>query len=179
MKKVLLVSLLLALVMSLLLPAAAMAASPASGTFGAQGYLTGIDTGNVKPLGNSGKWLVRDRTITGQFVGGDLGSTAFTLTYDGVFELTTQEGNLVGTLSTGNSALLVTGQVAPLSFVSAPVPGGYLPVLTITGHWVGISGVKANGSFQAYMVFVPTADGHVDYIIDSGFMMTGKYNGKR
>lgn len=179
MKKVLVISLLLAMVMSMLVPAAAMAAGPASAAFGAQGYLTGIDTGSVKPLGNSGKWLVRDRTIPGQFVGGDLGSAAFTLTYGGVFELATQAGNLVGTLRTGDSVLLVTGQVAPLSFVPAPVPGGYLPALTIAGHWVGTSGVKANGTFQAYMVFVPTADGHVDYIIDSGFMMTGKYTGKR
>jgi hypothetical protein len=175
MKKILVISLLLAMVLTMILPSAAMAARPA--TFSAQGYLSGIDTGNVRQLGNSGKWLVRDRTIQGEFLAGGFGNAPFSLKYNGVFDLATQAGNLVGTLRTGSSILLVVGEVAPLTMVSV---GPYsLPMLSISGNWAGLSGVKANGSFQAYMVFVPDGEGHVVQVVDSGFIMSGKYTGNR
>ena len=175
MKKLLVISLLLALVMALVFPTAVAASSPPA-TFAAQGSLTSIDTGNVKELGHSGKWLVSDRHIRGGLTGGLNGD--FVLTYGGVFDLATQEGNLVGTLKTDSATLLVTAKVDPLSFVPADVPGGYLPMLMIEGKWIGMTGLKANGDFQAYVVFVPTADGHVGFVVDSGFVMTGKYLGK-
>jgi hypothetical protein len=172
MKKILVISLLLALVLALVMPTAAMASSPPA-TFAAQGVLSSIDPGNVKQLGNSGNWLVRNRTITGQFENGDFGNQSLSLKYDGVFDLATQAGNLVGALRTGNSTVMVVGQVAPLTIL----PSG-APMLNITGRWTGIDNLKASGSFQAYMVFVPTADGHVDSMLASGFAMTGQYNGK-
>jgi hypothetical protein len=53
-----------------------------------------------------------------------------------------------------------------------------LPMLTITGNWVGLSGVKANGNFQANLVFIPSGE-HVGEIVAGSFDMTGKYTGRR
>jgi hypothetical protein len=174
MKKILVISLLLALLLTLIMPTTVLASSPA--TFSAQGYMASIDTGNVNQIGHSDRWLVRNRTIEGQLLTGDLGNAAFELHYDGIFSLTTQAGSLIGTLNTANASILVLGEAAPLTMVSV---GPYsLPMLTISGSWVGLRGLKANGDFQGYLIFVPTADGHVDYIVDSGFAMTGTYNGR-
>jgi hypothetical protein len=177
MKKVLIVSLLLALVMTMVMPTAALAARPCQSAFSAEGYLTGIDTGNVRELGRTGYWLVRDRHITGQFTDGDMGNAPFVLTYSGIFALQTQAGDLVGKLESGRSTLLVTASVQPLSMVDM---GGFsLPCLTIEGQWIGVKNLRASGSFQASLIFVPTADGHVDYIVASSMVMSGKYLGRR
>jgi hypothetical protein len=180
MKRILAISLLLALVLSLIVPTAAFAAkAPVSTSFSAYGEMQTIDNGNVRPLGNTGKWLVLDRHIQGQFVSGDLSTSPFKLTYGGIFDLATQAGNLVGTMQTASGTLLVTGSVAPLTGVYSEEAGGYLPLLSISGNWTGLWGIRASGTFQAYMIFVPTDDGHVKYIVDSAFVMTGNYNGRR
>jgi len=178
MKRILVISLLLALVLSMCLPTAAFAAkAPVSTSFSALGEMYTIDTGNVRKLGNTDKWLVLDRHIQGQFVSGDLGASPFTLTYGGIFDLATQAGNLLGTMQTASGTLLVTGSSAPLTFV--PYGPYNLPMLSISGNWTGLFGIRASGTFQAYMVFIPTANGHVGQIVDSAFDMTGNYNGRR
>ncbi len=187
MKKILVLSLVLALALTLILPSAAMAAktppvppAPPS-SFAAQGVMLSIDTGNVKEIGKSGKWLVKDRHIQGRFVNGDLGASPFTITYSGVFDLATQAGNLAGKLEAGENTIGIAGKVEPLTMFDIGTSGShmYLPKLTITGKWAGLKGLNANGSFEAWMVFVPTADGHVDYIVASSFAMTGKYSNNR
>jgi hypothetical protein len=176
MKKILVISMVLALVLVLMLPSVAMAAAPKT-SFNASGVMSGIDDGQVKELGNSGKWLVTDRHIQGQFLSGDLGtSSAFTLTYGGVFKLADQSGELLGTLKANNDTFLITGKVAP--YVITDMGGYQLPKLNISGHWNSVKGIKANGDFAAWMIFVPTADGHVAYIAASSFIMNGKYTGK-
>jgi hypothetical protein len=171
MKKLLVIGIVLALMLTLVLPSVAMAARPT--TFSAAGTMASIDPGTVKELGNSGLWLVKDRHIQGRFLSGDLGTESYTITYGGVFKLVDQSGNLAGTMQVGSKLFVIDGKVAPLSLVDM---GEYqLPQLTISGHWAGLKGVNATGSFNAYMIFVPTADGHVDYIVASSFDMTGKY----
>ncbi len=181
MKKILVLSLVLALALSLLLPTAALAAKtppvpPApSSSFSAQGELSFIDTGTVKEIGKSGKWLVKDRHIQGEFVTGDLGPSAYTITYGGVFDLATQAGNLAGSMEVGSRQIGIVGKVEPLTMVYFAPYNMNLPKLTISGHWAGLRGLGAEGSYEAWMVFVPTADGHVRYIVASSFAMTGKY----
>jgi len=175
MRKILIISLVLAIVMALVVPTAVMACRP--DLFSAQGVISGIDTGTVKQLGNSGKWQVKDRTIVGEFQSGAFGNAPFSLTYDGVFALATQAGNLRGDLYAAGSIVAVNGQVAPLTMVDM---GAYsLPMLTITGNWNVKWGPKANGTFQAYFVFVPDEAGHVLQVVDSAFIMNGKYTGRR
>lgn len=179
MKKLLGLSLVLAIVVMLLVPSVAMAASPTKpapsqpSSFTAEGVFSSIDTGNVKELGNSGKWLVKDRHIQGQFLSGDLGTSAFTITYGGVFDLATQQGNLAGKMEVDSNLIGITGTVAPLTMVYFEPYATYLPKLTIGGQWTGLRGLHAHGSFKAWMIFIPDSEGHVLAIVDSSFAMTG------
>jgi hypothetical protein len=166
MKRILFISLVLALMLSLILPTVAMAAKPAA--FSAQGVMSSIDDGTVKQLGNSGLWLVKDRHITGTLTGDLVGD--YTITYGGVFRLTTQEGQLAGRMEVGSTVIALTGSVEPLTFTNFGAP-----ILSIHGNWTVLKGEKANGSYQAYMVFVPDAAGHVVQVLDSAFIMTGKF----
>ena len=36
-------------------------------------------------------------------------------------------------------------------------------------------GMADNGDFEGYVVFIPTPEGHVGYITESEFSMTGKW----
>jgi hypothetical protein len=166
MKRILFISLILALMLSLVLPSVAMAAKPA--VFSAQGTMTGIDDGTTKQLGHSGLWLVKDRHIDGVLAGDLTGN--FKITYGGVFALPSQKGNLSGRMVVGQKVFEINGSVDPLTML----PSG-APMLTIHGHWTGLKGIRATGTFNAYMVFIPDATGHVVKILDSAFVMTGKY----
>jgi hypothetical protein len=171
MKKFLLIGVVLALMLTLILPSVAMAARPV--TFQATGQMTGIDSGNVKPLGDSGLWLVKDRHIDGYFTEGFPTGQTFRITYGGVFKIATQAGSLAGTMKTGTNNYTITGKVAPLDMVDM---GGdiYLPRLSISGHWTGTKGVNRSGTFTASVIFIPDAAGHVVAIPNSSFVMTGK-----
>ena len=174
MKKILVISLLLALVMALVLPTAVVAAKPVAQPFAALGEMNSIDQGNVKQIGHSSLWMVRDRHINGALTGSINGG--FELTYQGIFDINTQAGDFVGDLDAGSAKAMVFGQVAPLSMVNCD--GYLLPMIQISGTWIGVRGLKASGDFQAYMVFIPDNAGHVATVVDSGFAMTGKYYGK-
>jgi hypothetical protein len=176
MKKILVISMVLALALALVLPSVALAAGPNIAVFKTAGYINpvgGIDVGKVKELGKSGTWLVDDRHIWGQFTSGSL-TGPFTLTYDGIFALATQEGNLHGILKMDKSGetFEINGKVAPLKMVTTPY--GALPELDIAGHWTYLKGGKGAGDFSAKIDFIPDAAGHVGSIPFSTFEMTGK-----
>jgi hypothetical protein len=179
MKKLLLVSLMLALILALILPTAVVAGKPEIQPFQAAGILTDIDNGNVNQIGHSTLWKVSDRHIKVKFTQGDLNDN-FILTYQGIFDLYTQAGDFVGNLvqDNGDTKAMVFGQVAPLTFIPVGKVGGGNPIIQISGTWTGVSGLKARGEFQASMVFIPDEYGHVAEIVYSGFEMTGKYYGK-
>jgi hypothetical protein len=219
MKKILILGLVLALALVIAVPTAAMAAPPSSlsspdyafapaksAAFQANATLTSIDEGKVKELGNSGKWLVKDRHLQGSFdpdadIKGD-----FTLTYGGVFNIADQSGNLIGTLKAGKVTCAVVGETQPMvpdftGITMIPDPTSatgelvyVLPcAIQVTGHWTGVKNLKANGNFDASLVLyvqlfmVDPADsstwitGHVLGVddVNSYFNMTGKYYGKR
>ncbi len=214
MKKILILGLVLALALALAMPTAAMASAPPSSspdcvpgktatTFLATGLPTSIDEGKVKPLGDSGKWLVKDRHLKGTFIPGSGISGNFCLTYGGIFKISDQSGNLVGTLTAGKVTCAVVGETQPVVPIDNPYadstsPTGYvLPCLMqASGHWTGVKNLKANGDFNAYIVLAVQFDvttmttGHVNAVlssydspaagpITSAFIMTGKYTGKR
>jgi hypothetical protein len=188
-KKILIFSLVLALAVTLLLPSLALAASPDS--FSARGVLTSIDTGNVNPEGDgsSGIWLVADRHIQGKFIPSVQGKSNkvngdFTITYSGKFNILDQSGSFLGKLETKSALLSISGQTQPCTLVgSTQVPdgkGGFVTVplykLVITGNWVGVRSLKAEGDFSGYLVFIPDTQGHVVAIVDSSFAMNGDYS---
>ena len=153
------------------MPAAALAAKPAS--FGASGTITYISPGTVTPSGKSGRWVVVERELGGTFLSGNIYGD-FTMTYKANVELSTQAGNLNGTLEAGPHVLKVNGKIQPLEMVPTPF-GIDLPKLTIKGHWTFTDGVRGQGNFDAWVIFIPTPEGHVGIIVASALNLTGEW----
>lgn len=165
------ISLALALLLATLMPATALAAKPAS--FGASGIITYISPGTAVPAGESDRWVVVERELGGAFLSGDI-SGNFTMAYKANVELATQAGNLHGTLEAGSYILKMNGKIQPLEMVPTPL-GIDLPKLTINGRWTSIDGAQGQGNFEAWVIFIPTPEGHVGSIIASAFDLTGKW----
>lgn len=168
-KRLLFTSLVLALVLTTLVPAAALAAKPAS--FYASGGISGISPGTVLPAGESGRWRVIEREISGS-LSGDIDGD-FTMAYKANVELATQAGNLHGTLEAGSYVAKVNGKIEPLVWLGVPFASAAL--LTISGHWTFIDGARGNGDFEATAVVVLNELGHVIWIPESSFTMTGQW----
>ena len=96
------------------------------------------------------------------------------MTYKANVELATQAGNLHGTLETGAYTFRVNGKIQPLEMVPIS-PEIYLPKLTINGQWTLTDGARGQGDFEAWVLFIPTPEGHVGTIIASSFTMTGNW----
>jgi len=176
-RRTLLISLVLVLILTALAPATALAAKPQS--FYAAGKITYISPGEVLPAGESGRWRVIERELRGELLPEVEGletdiSGPFTMTYKANVELATQAGNLHGILEIGDYTFRVNGKIQPLEIVPI-APGIYLPKLAINGHWTLGDGARGNGEFDAWVVFVPDAYGHVAYIVASSFTMDGKW----
>jgi len=168
-KRIIVFSLVLVLLIPLLVPTMALARNNHT-SFQAEGVITDITPGTVFPLGKSGWWRVTEREVSG-VLSGDL-SGDFTLTYQGKFKLDTQAGTFIGTMESGDSMLKVSGATEPLELVPTPF-GTLLPKLTIQGKWHSVEKAQGTGDFQAWVIFIPTEDGHVGSIIDSAFTMSG------
>ncbi len=166
-RKVLFLALALSLVMALV-PGTALAAKPEA--FSASGTITGITPGDVFPAGNSGRFVVAEREITG-VLSGDI-SGDFTLTYKANVALATQAGRLYGTLAVDGHTAKVNGEIQPLEWLGAPFASPAL--LTIDGRWA-FTGARGQGNFSAWAIVILTPEGHVAYIVDSGFAMTGSW----
>jgi hypothetical protein len=177
-RKLLLISLAVVMALAFLMPTTALAAPP---KFSASGTLTWISTGTVWPVipGNTGfGWYnVKDRVVSGTLSGDIQGD--FTLTYDGLFFVPTQDGTLSGILSTAEGYQFnVAGGTKFLGFDATTGA----PELEINGTWNGDKVGNRNvnkqyknysGTFDGWVIFVPTPDYHVKYIIASSFTMTG------
>ncbi len=187
MKKKLLISLALALVLSTLLPTAALAAKPQPSTFYAAGSINDITPGKVIAAGATGKWVVVEREITGYLSGSING--AYTMDYHAMIQsVYTQAGDFQGwlTLDDGSRVLRVKGTIDPLVFVGWYLEPGVDPLypdgitllyLEINGTWQFTSVTHGNGGFMAGVVFVPTADFHIAFIVpdQSGIAMWGQW----
>ncbi len=177
-RSTLFISLFLALLLVVLIPASALAAKPAFSPFAASGNITYISPGTTFAAGQSDRWRVPERQLSG-ILNGDINGP-FTVTYRANIEsVQTQAGNLHGTLTAGAYVLKVNGKIQPLAVVGfmEVAPGIWVPKLqlTIIGHWTFIDGAQGNGDFTASVVFLPTPDGHVAYIIQSSFDLTGHW----
>lgn len=71
--------------------------------FSASGPILTIDTGEVKPAGQSGRFIVRDRHVTGILAGSIGGATGvpFVMTYDFNVPIATQSGRVHARLIAG------------------------------------------------------------------------------
>ncbi len=150
----------------------AIAANPVA--FSANGVVTSITDGTVKPAGASGRFVVMERALDGTFAGPDL-TGDFTMAYKANVELATQAGDIHGTITMKDSGrvLNLNGTIHPLEMV--PTPFGFnLPKLTISGHWNSTGEGKGQGDFTAWVIFVPDANGHILFIPASAFTLTGQ-----
>ena len=170
-KRTLFVSLALTLVLTTLMPAAALAAKPVS--FDASGIVTSISPGTVFPAGKSGRWVVVERQLSGIFLSGDINGD-FTMAYKANVELSNQAGNLHGTLKAGSHVIKLNGSIQPLEMVPTPF-GIDLPKLTINGRWTFTNGAQGGGTFDTWVIFIPTPEGHVGSIVASGLNLTGNW----
>ena len=180
-RRLLFISLALAVLTTTSLGAAALAAN--SVPFSASGTVSTISDGDVFPAGESGRWVVAERELTGT-LSGDINGD-FTMTYKANVELETQVGRLHGTLEVGSYLLKVNGEIESCTQVGViyweVAPGYWMDMpklkLTLNGHFTFTKGAQGNGDFDAEVVFVPTLDGHVDTVFpdESAINMTGKW----
>jgi len=152
-------------------PMNVLAAPPEA--FQADGEITGIDAGIVKAAGDSGRWVVSERHVSGTISGDLNGDFEFTYRANVAAD---QAGQLSGTMTVGEQNLELRGVSQPVTVVQV-APGVYLPRIAISGTWSFREG-RGSGDFDAWMVFVPVFDPdgnmHVGYIFASAFNLTGK-----
>ena len=169
-RKLFYICLILVLVTITLMPVPALAME----SFSSAGTIDYISPGTVFPAGASGRWIVAERELTG-VLSGDFNGP-YTMTYKANVEsLDTQAGNFHGTLIVNSYTLKVNGRSEPIEFVDWYAPGVPIYKLTIGGHWTCVEGTQGRGDFDGYAFFIPTREGHVGYILDSYFNMTGKW----
>lgn len=188
-RRLLITSLVLALALTVLPPAVALACGEFDAPFNCEGVINEIEPTiigeNVFPLPD-GTWLVVDREIWGSFNSGDV-IGPFTLTYDAIIESAwTQVGTFEGTIlawddeDEDSRIFEVTGSLEPVEIVSeGPFAG--LPKVTVHGQWSLIEDdeVYGIGDLEAWAIFIPDwIDGqpHVGEIVDSSFTLTGYWD---
>ncbi|HUV44070.1 MAG TPA: hypothetical protein VMW13_04480, partial [Dehalococcoidales bacterium] len=109
-RKLLCIILAASLILSVVMPGTALAAKgKAFEDFGATGFITFIDDGIVKPAGQSGRWIVSERTVAGMMFGDADGW--FTMTYKANVD-SEQTGTFHGELVVGELVFKVRGKSA-------------------------------------------------------------------
>ncbi len=154
-----------ALTLVLVAPGAALAAKPAD--FIAIGSLETIDEGDPFAAGQSGRWVVPERTITGAISGPITGD--FILTYRANVAAD-QSGNFHGEMvvNEGEYVIKVNGNSSP-GITPLEYPG-----LILSGHWTLIDGAQGNGSFDAWLIPI-IEEGHIIGIHAGVIEMSGKW----
>ncbi len=174
-----------ALTLVLVAPGAALAAKPVA--FETVCSVSVIDEGNPFPAGNSGRWIVPERTIIGT-ASGDI-EDEFVLIYKANVAAD-QAGNFHGEMVVTNEVDSWTIKLNGKSDGAIPVgmwehpdyPGIPLPILYmhISGNWTFTDGAHGNGTFEGGITFkgVPDSQGniHIGPIEEgSTIIMTGQW----
>lgn len=163
------------LAVGLALGAVVPTAALARGTrvsFSASGPVLTIDQGTVFPAGDSGRFMVMERTVFGT-LSGDLNGP-FTFVYGSNVPLLTQSGPVHGRLSVGTYEAAVEGQSSLLvgPGIAIRPDGGPLAVvvvLRVTGSLAFTSGAQGQGDFTATVtVAIDPATGHILGVVPSG-----------
>ena len=154
-------------------------------SFSASGPIKTIDNGNVEPAGESGRFIVRERHITGEFTGDITGK--FTITYDANVPLATQSGPVYARMS-------ADGYVANMTIVSSlgPTPvrcetpdgvtcietpiGNFVPGLLLNGRMNFLSGAEGTGNVNGWLIPILDAQGHIVSIAASLLTIVGQWS---
>lgn len=189
-RKAIILGMVVALTLVLVAPGAALAAKPAA--FETVCSVSNIDEGNPFPAGNSGRWIVPERTIIGTASGNI--EDEFVLTYKAnvaADQAGTFHGEMVVTNEDDSWTIKVNGKSDGTELVGwSNIPTGnplmpYLPILstTINGHWTFVDGARGNGTFKdAVITFIGIPDElqenmfHIGPILPgSVIVMSGKW----
>ena len=157
--------------------------------FSASGTILTIDTGDVGPAGQSGRFIVRDRHITGTLTGSIGGTTGvpFTITYDSNVPLATQSGRIHARMVAGvyeaNMTLASSTGPTPvecetpngLSCIATP-GGNFVPGLLLNGRMNFLSGAKGQGTVSGWLIPILDEQGHIVGIAASLLTLSGQWS---
>jgi hypothetical protein len=152
--------------------------------FSVSGVILTIDTGDVKPAGQSGRFIVRDRHITGTFTGSI--SAPFVITFDTNVPIATQSGRIHGRLIAGvyeaNVTMASSTGATPVECETPDgatciaTPGGnFVPGLLLNGRMNFLSGAKGQGSVTGWLIPVIDDQGHIVNILASQLAISGQW----
>jgi hypothetical protein len=156
--------------------------------FSVSGTILTIDTGDVRPAGQSGRFIVRDRHITGTFTGSIGGTTGipFVITYDANVPLATQSGRIHAGMIAGvyeaNMTLASSTGPTPVECETTDgatcvaTPGGsFVPGLLLNGRMNFQSGAKGQGNVTGWLIPIIDEQGHIVSIVASLLTITGQW----
>jgi hypothetical protein len=143
------------------------------------GPITGIDSGKVKAAGKSGRFVVKERNVTGTLEGfiddEPVSEQPFQFTFGTNVPLMTQSGNLHGVLSFGpyEAHVAAKSEIGLTPFVCAPPDGvtciqtpagNFRPGLIIDGVATFTHGATGHGTASASLV--PRIDPNTGHIVE-------------
>jgi hypothetical protein len=167
-----------------LLSVPAFAGSPKP--FSASGPISTIDKGNVEPAGESGRFIVRERHITGTFAGAI--NADFTITYDANVPLATQSGPVHARMSAdvyeANMTIMSSLGLTPVpcwtpdgvTCIATPEGPSYVPGLLLNGRMDFLSGAQGTGNVSGWLIPELDADGHIKRILASSLTIAGQWS---
>ncbi len=156
--------------------------------FSASGTILTIDTGDVRPAGQSGQFIVRDRQITGTLTG-SIGGTAgvsFVITYDSNVPLTTQSGRIHARMIAGvyEANITMASSTGPTP-VECETPdgatclatpaGNFVPGLLLNGRMNFLSGANGQGTVTGWLIPILDQQGHIVSIAASLLSLSGRW----
>lgn len=157
--------------------------------FSASGTILTIDAGDVRPAGESGRFIVRDRHITGILTGSIGGTTGvpFTITYDSNVPIATQSGRIHARLIAGTYEANITmaSSTGPtpvecetpngVSCIATP-DGNFVPGLLLSGRMNFLSGAQGQGTVTGWLIPILDEQGHIVSIAASLLTLSGQWS---
>lgn len=182
-------SLLICVIIAVLAVISAPAVAGPHVPFSARGTISTIDTGDVRPAGQSGRFIVRDRHITGTLTG-SIGGTAgvpFVITYDSNVPIATQSGRIHARLIAGmyEANITMASSTGPTpvecetpngaSCIATP-GGNFVPGLLLNGRMNFLSGAKGQGTVTGWLIPILDEQGHIVSIAASLLTLSGQWS---
>ncbi len=157
--------------------------------FSVSGAISSIDEGDVEPAGQSGRFIVRDRHITGSFTGSIGGTTGvlFVITYDSNVPIATQSGRIHARMIAGvyeaNMTMVSSLGPTPVPCVLSDgvtcieTPGGnFVPGLLLNGRMNFLAGANGQGNVTGWLIPILDEQGHIIRIAASLLTIAGQWS---
>lgn len=149
----------------------------------AAGSINSITEGDVSAAGKSGRFVVKAREVGGWISINGSDPLPYTFTFGTNVPLTTQSGQIHGTLTAGPYEVKVhaTSQIGltPIPCAVAP-PGtpclsGFIPGLLLDGTFAFTSGALGQGMASAWLIPVLDAAGHIEGVFGGQVTLVGQW----